>query len=62
MKIVGEKSTSEKRESLEDAEGAVLQDPCDMVKAGLPEPQPPVVEPSHSSLQRLRAMLSGAHR
>ena len=35
---------SEKRESLEDAEGAVLQGPCDMAKAGLPEPQSPVVE------------------
>jgi hypothetical protein len=36
---------SEKRESLEDAEGAVLQGPCDMAKAGLPELQSPVVEP-----------------
>ena len=35
---------SEKRESLEDAEGDVLQDPCDMAKAELPEPQSPVVE------------------
>jgi hypothetical protein len=34
----------EKRESLEDAEGDVLQGPCDMAKAGLPEPQSPVVE------------------
>ncbi len=34
----------EKRESLEDAESDVLQDPCDMAKAELPEPQSPVVE------------------
>jgi hypothetical protein len=36
---------SEKRGSLEDAEGEALQGPCDMAKAGLPEPQSPVVEP-----------------
>ncbi|MCI0336650.1 MAG: hypothetical protein L0226_03665 [Acidobacteria bacterium] len=53
---------SEKRETLEDAEGAVLQGPCDMAKAKLPEPQSPVVETARSSLQRLRAMLSGASR
>jgi hypothetical protein len=53
---------SEKRESLEDAEGDVLQGPCDMAKAELPEPQSPVVEASHSPLQRLRAALPGAHR
>jgi hypothetical protein len=35
---------SEKRESLEDAEGAVLQGPCDTAKAGLSESQSPVVE------------------
>jgi hypothetical protein len=35
---------SEKRETLEDAEGVVLQGPCDMVKAELPEPQSPVVK------------------
>ena len=35
---------SEKRETLGDAEGVVLQGPCDMAKAGLPEPQYPVVE------------------
>ena len=36
-KAGGEKSMSEKRETLEDAEGAVLQDPRDMAKAALPE-------------------------
>ena len=45
MKVGGEKSISEKRESLEDAEGVVLRGPCDMAKAKLPESQSPVVEP-----------------
>ena len=44
-KAGGEKSMSEKRGSLEDAEGAVLQDPCDRAKAALPESQSPAVEP-----------------
>ena len=35
-KAGGEKSMSEKRESLEDAEGAVPQDPRDRAKAALP--------------------------
>ena len=35
---------SEKQEALEDAEGVVLQDPCDTVKARLPESQSPGVE------------------
>ena len=61
-KAGGEKSMSEKRETREDAEGVVLQGPCDMAKAKLPEPQSPVVELSHSPLQRLGAVLSGAHR
>src|SRR5262245_38796596 len=43
-KVGGEKSMSEKQESLEDAEGDVLQGPCDMAKAKLPEFQSPVVE------------------
>ena len=34
-KAGGEKSMSEKRETLEDAEGAVLQDPRDRAKAEL---------------------------
>jgi hypothetical protein len=36
---------SEKQETREDAEGVVLQGPCDRAKAKLPEPQSPVVEP-----------------
>jgi len=35
---------SEKRESLEGVYSVVLRDPCDRVKAGLPEPQSPAVE------------------
>ena len=35
-KAGGEKSMSEKRETLEDAEGAVLRDPRDRAKAALP--------------------------
>jgi hypothetical protein len=44
MKVGGEKSMSEKRESPEDAESVVLRGPCDMAKAKLPESQSPVVE------------------
>ena len=43
-KAGGEKSMSEKRGSLEDAEGAALQDPRDRAKAALPESQSPAVE------------------
>ena len=56
----GEKSMSEKRRTLEDAYGVALQGPHDMVKAILPESQSPAVEPSHSPLQRLRAVPSEA--
>ena len=52
-KAGGDKSMPEKREPLEDAEGAVPQDPRDRAKAGLPESQSPAVETSHSLLQRL---------
>src|SRR6516165_3295742 len=43
-KAGGDKSMPEKREPLEDAEGAVLQDSRDRAKAGLPESQSPAVE------------------
>jgi hypothetical protein len=46
-KAGGEKSMSEKRGSLEDAEGAVPQDPRERAKAALPESQSPAVE-SHT--------------
>ena len=61
-KAGGEKSMSEKRGTLEDAEGAVLQDPRDMAKAALPESQSPAVQLSHSLLQRLNAAPPGADR
>jgi len=49
----------EKRGTLEDAEGAVLQDPRDMAKAALPESQSPAVQLSHSLLQRLERSATG---
>ena len=59
-KAGGEKSMSEKRGTLEDAEGAVPQDPRDRAKAALPESQSPAVQVSHSLLQRLqRSALGG---
>jgi hypothetical protein len=45
---------SEKRGTLEDAEGVVLQDPRDRAKAGLPESQSPAVKDAHPLLQRLK--------
>ena len=53
-KAGGEKSMSEKRGSLEDAEGAVPQDPRDRAKAALPESQSPAVQESHPLLRRLQ--------
>jgi hypothetical protein len=53
-KAGGEKSMSEKREPLEDAEGAVPQDPRDRAKAALPESQSPAVKSAHPLLQRLK--------
>ena len=38
-KAGGDNSMPEKREPLEDAEGAVPQDPCERAKAALPESQ-----------------------
>ena len=52
-KDLWDNSLLEKRETPEDADGAVPQDPYDMVKAGLPEPYAPAVQPhthSHSVL------------
>ena len=53
-KAGGDNSMPEKREPLEDAEGAVPQDPRDRAKAGLPESQSPAVEHAHPLLQRLK--------
>ena len=44
-KAGGDKSMPEKREPLEDAEGAVPQDPRDTARAELPESQSPAVQP-----------------
>ena len=49
-KAGGEKSMSEKRGTLEDAEGAVPQDPRDRAKAAWPESQSPAVQESHPLL------------
>jgi len=43
-KAGGDKSLSEKREAREGVYRVVLRDPCDTVRAGLPEPQSPAVE------------------
>ena len=61
-KAGGEKSMSEKREPLEDAEGAVLQDPRDRAKAGLPEPQSPAVQTHTRRYGVYNAALPGAGR
>ena len=61
-KAGGEKSMSEKRESLEDAEGAVPQDPRDRAKAGLPESQSPAVQPHTRCYSVCNAASPGADR
>ena len=53
-KAGGDKSMSEKRGPLEDAEGAVPQDPRDRAKAALPESQSPAVQEYTRCLQRLQ--------
>src|SRR5262249_2965996 len=44
-KAGGDKSMSEKQGTWEGVYDVALRDPCDMVKATLPEPQSPAVEP-----------------
>src|SRR2546421_5113333 len=61
-KAGGDKSMSEKRESLEGVYDAVPQDPRDMVKATLPESQSPVVEPHTHRYHASDAVLSRACR
>ena len=58
-KAGGDNSMPEKRETLEDAEGAVPQDPRDTAKAALPESQSPAVQMSHSLLERLKRSATG---
>ena len=62
VKAGGDKSMSEKRESLEDAEGVVPQDPCDKAKAKLPESQSPAVEPHARCYSVCSATPPGADR
>ena len=61
-KAGGEKSMSEKRGPMEDAEGVVPQDPRDMAKAALPESQSPAVEPHTRCYSVCNAAPSGADR
>jgi hypothetical protein len=61
-KAGGEKSMSEKRGSLGDAQGAAPQDPRDKAKAALPESQSPAVERHTRCYSVSNAALSGADR
>ena len=59
-KAGGENSMPEKRGSPEDAKDAAPQGPRDMVKATLPEPQSPAVEPHTRCYGVSIAVLPGA--
>jgi hypothetical protein len=61
-KAGGDNSMPEKRESPEDAEGAVPQDPRDRAKAGLPESQSPAVQPHTRCYGVYNAAPPGADR
>ena len=61
-KAGGDNSMPEKREPLEDAEGAVPQDPRDRAKAELPESQSPAVECHTRCYSVYNAAPSGADR
>jgi hypothetical protein len=61
-KAGGEKSMSEKRGPLEDAEGAVLQDPRDRAKAELLESQSPAVKTHTRCYSVYHAASPGADR
>ena len=61
-KAGGEKSMSEKRGSLGDAQGAAPQDPRDTAKAALPESQSPAVELHTRCYSVLTAAPPGADR
>ena len=54
VKTEGDRSMPGKRETPEDAEGRVPQDPRDMVKAKLLEPQSPTMQMYISRSQRLQ--------
>ena len=53
---------SEKQGTWEGVYSVALQDPRDMVKAGLPEPQSPVVEPHTHRYHASEAVPLRAHR
>jgi hypothetical protein len=61
-KAGGDNSMPEKREPLEDAEGAVPQDPRDRAKAVLPESQSPAVQPHTRCYSVSNAASPGADR
>ena len=61
-KAGGEKSMSEKRGSLEDAEGDAPRDPRDRAKAGLPESQSPAVKAHTRCYSVYNAASPGADR
>ena len=54
VKTEGDRSMPGKRETPEDAESRVLQDPRDKVKAKLLEPQSPAMQMYIPRLQRLK--------
>jgi hypothetical protein len=61
-KAGGDNSMPEKREPLEDAEGAVPRDPRDKAKAALPESQSPAVQPHTRCYSVCNATSPGADR
>jgi len=61
-KAGGDNSMPEKRGPLEDAEGAVPQDPRDRAKAALPESQFPAVQPHTHCYSVSNAALPGTTR
>src|SRR4029434_1927435 len=61
-KAQGDKSMSEKQGTWEGVYDVALRDPCDMVKATLPEPQSPAVEPHTHRYHALDAVPSRACR
>ena len=62
LKGGGDSSMLLKRSVTEDVYAAALQRLRDTVRAGLPKPQSPEVEPSHSSVARLYADAIDSHR
>src|SRR5712691_852478 len=61
-KAQGNKSMSEKQGTWESVYDVALRDPCDRVKATLPEPQSPAVEPHTRRYHASEAVPSRARR